>query len=393
MKQAAAAGAWFRQLRGALGSAAAYGELARGLVVNASRRYPGATARVLAAGVGSLVCQVGALAVLFVYLRALERGTMLLGFAARDSMALFAMAGVATVLLFLGFSLLEYAAHAAILRVCRCYRDEGARRLLALARRLPHWFRPGGPGTISDAHLRQLLGNDLGQRSRMLRVLLRSIVPLGRLLVCAAAIFYVSATFSLMILLVVGLPLAGLYHVSRHIADTATERETERHASFPEQLSWLERRWLDTPRQCPASAGDADEPPLDDGSAERYFRRMRAKALGQLLLNTANTAGVLMLVILLGFWLSREPDGGWSLWATYLIALRYFFTSLSRVGQAIVQSSRFARQVRRLEDFLAAGERAAASADPRRQPCPAHVVGAFQGRSSSFDDGEEGDDD
>ena len=80
-----------------------------------------------------------------------------------------------------------------------------------------------------------------------------------------------------------------------------------------------------------------------------------------------------------------EKQGGWSLWLTYLVALRYFLASLSKVARSVIQSTRFNRQVRRFTEFVSAATLAVNSKDPNAINCPGHVVDAYQGDTNSAD--------
>ncbi len=68
----------------------------------------------------------------------------------------------------------------------------------------------------------------------------------------------------------------------------------------------------------------------------------------------------------------------WSLWLTYLIALRYFLSSLRSISQSVIKSARFIRQAQRFKAFVSAADLAVHSPDPHAVPCPDHVLEAYQ---------------
>jgi ABC-type multidrug transport system fused ATPase/permease subunit len=220
----------------------------------------------------------------------------------------------------------------------------------------------------------------------MARLLLRSVIPAVRVMLSAGAILYINLQFSLLIFVIIGIPIAGLYWVSKKIADTITSRESGSQPVFAQQLELLSTSWENKAHLLPGAI-DQELALGQAGSRHRlYFKRLRAKTFGQLLMNTANTLGLMVLVLSLGFWILQEEQGNWSLWLTYLLALRYFFTSLNRVAQAVVQSARFNRQVRRFMEFLAAATLAANGPNPENTPCPDHVLHAYQGGDTYSDD-------
>ncbi len=370
-----------------------YLHLVNGLFKDILSRYTKDTVRILVASAASLGCQLLALAMLVTYLRALESNELLLGLTPRTSMTLFGMVAACTILLFLTFAVLEFKSNMAILHLCRRYQVLGAHQVMSIASKLPHWFKPEGPGQISMMHLRQILSVDVNHRSRMARILMRALIPTARLILSAAGILYISVEFSLLIFVVVGIPVGGLYWVGKRIADTVTARESEPSSAFQEQADMLANSWASGEHIDHPTSGEEAPPVWSDKANSRYFTRMEAKSLGQLLLNMANTLGIIVLVLSLGFWLLWEHQDNWSLWITYLVALRFFLTSLHRVGQSVVQTSKFGRQVRRLSEFLAAASSAVASTDPLAIPCPQKVASAYQGRSFAREEDDFDDDD
>jgi len=357
------------------------------------QRFPTDTLRILGAGAASLACQAFALAALYAYLRALEQNGSLLGLAARASPLLFALVAGVTLVLLIGFSVLEYRANTAILRLSRQYQNLGTGEAVALSSKLPHWFSGEGAHTISTRHLRQILSIDVHHRSRMARVLMLAIIPAARLLLCAGVLLYINPEFSLVILIAVGIPVAGLYSVGRKVADTITIREMGAPPAFLKQRELLEDHWE---RGTPLAAADIDwETTLGtaDSRYRQFFRRLRAKAHGTFLINIANTVGIMVLVVALGFWILQAQQGNWSLWLTYLVALRYFLSSLRSTAQSVVSSTRFLRQTQRFTAFVDAATLAVSSGNPRTVPCPEHVAQAYKGGSSSAVSDDDDDDD
>jgi len=353
------------------------------------RLFPADSARILVCAAGSLACQVLALAGLYAYLKALEANGVLLGYPARESPLLFALAAGATLLLLLGFTLLEYRANIAILRVTRCYQNMGTAQALSLSSQLPHWFAAEDEPRISTRHLRQIVSVDVHHRSRLARVLLLGIIPAARLVLCGMALLYLNLQFSVLILLAVGLPVVGLYSVGRRVADTITTRETGSPPAFLAQRDLLEKSWQAGKPLAP-EAFDWDTalgPP--DSRYRQYFRRLRAKSHGTLLINMANTVGIMVLVLAIGVWTLLAGQGNWSLWLTYLVVLRYFLSSLRSTAQSLVTATRYLRQSQRFSAFVAAAESATSAADPRAVPCPESVARAFKGDGA----GPIGDDD
>ena len=357
------------------------------------RHFRAATVRILVSSAASLACQAFALLTLYVYLRALEHNELLLGFVPRESPQLFMLVALASLLLLGGYALLEYRTNIAILSLCRHYQSLGTAEALALSSKLAHWFSADDENHISVRHLRQMLSVDVHHRSRMARVLLLGIVPAARLILCMVALLYLNWQFSVLILFAVGIPVAGLYSVGKKVADTITIRETGAPAVFPVQRDLLDSSWE---QNTPVVAGAIDwETTLGhaDSRYRQYFRRLRAKAHGTFLINIANTVGIMVLVMALGFWVLDEQQGNWSLWLTYLVVLRYFLASLRSTAQSVVKSTRFLRQTQRFTAFLAAAGAAAVLSDPSSAPCPKTVAQAFQGTGNRVDLDDDDDDD
>jgi len=357
------------------------------------RDFAADTTRILVASGASLVCQSVALLALFSYLRALEHGAPLLGLPSRESPLLFTLVGAATALLLVGYAVLEYRANIAILSLCRRFQNRDTAEALALCSALPHWFAESDSTHISSRHLRQILSIDVNHRSRLARLFLLSIIPAARLLLCTLALIYLNPQFSAVIVLAVGIPVLGLYFVGRKVADTVTIRESGTEPVFPRQRHLLQESWQrHTPLEQTHITWETalGEP---DSRYRQYFRRLRAKAQGGLLINTANTVGILVLVIALGLWVLWKQQGNWSLWVTYLVVLRYFLASMRSVAQLLVRSTRFLRQAQRFADFVAAARVAVRAPDPAVVPCPEQVAAAFKGKGGKSDNADDEDDD
>lgn len=343
------------------------------------RQFPADTVRILASAAGSLACQVVALVGLYAYLKALEQNQALLGYPARESVLLFVVIASVTLLLLIGFTVLEYWANIAILRVTRSYQDSGTREALLVSSQLPHWFATENEPHISSRHLRQIVTVDVNHRTRLARVLLLGVIPTLRLVLCGLALLYLNPQFSLLILFAVGLPVIGLYSVGRSIADTITTRETGSRSAFIAQRDLLQKSWEE---RVPLSPGAIDWDTAmgqPDSRYRQYFRRLRAKVYGTFLINIANTVGIMVLVLALGFWTLLAGETNWSLWLTYLIVLRYFLSSLRSTAQSIVTATRFLRQSQRFTAFMAAATLALNSVSPATFHCPREIASAFKG--------------
>ncbi len=353
------------------------------------QRFPADTTRILVAGAASLSCQIFALAALYVYLRALENNAPLLGLSSRESLLLFVIIAGLTLVLLMGYSLLEYRVSTAILSLCRHYQNMGAREAIALSSKLPHWFAESSEQHISVKHLRQILSIDVYHRSRMTRVLLLALIPAARLVLCAVALLYINPEFSLVILIAVGVPVVGLYSVGRNVADTITVRESGSPAVFLKQRELLEQRWAQGTSLAVADIDWETTLGREDSRYRQYFRRLRAKAYGTFLINAANTVGIMVLIVALGFWIFASQPGNWSIWLTYLVALRYFLSSLRSTAQSVVSSTRFLRQTQRFTAFVEAATVAVNSADPTTARCPENIAQAYKGDTTSIVDDDE----
>jgi len=369
-----------------------YYALVWGLGADIFEKFPVRTVKILVSSALSLVFQLLALGLLFRYVGALESNELFYGFTPRTSIELFALVTVATAGFFFGFAALEYRANLAILALCRRYQKQGVREALAISSKLPHWFEDGSSDHISGRHLRQILSVDIAHRSRLARVLMRAFIPFVRLILSAAVILYLNPQFSLLIFVVIGIPIAGLYLVGKRIADTISSRETSPQSAYREQSEMLARSWEAKTHIIP----DEISRELALGGAESqqmlYYKRIQAKIFGQLLINAANTLGIMVLVLSLGYWMLQEGETNWSVWLTYLIALRYFLSSLTRVAQAIIQSARFSLELRLFTEFVEAGRVAVQSPDPLASPCPPHVILAYRGNGRGVPDDDEFDD-
>jgi hypothetical protein len=365
----------------------------RRLAMDIFRQFPGDTVRILAAASGSLGCQVVALLGLYAYLKALAQNEALLSYPARESPLLFGIVATTTLLLFIGFTLLEYRANMAILRVTRRYQHLGAREALSVSSQLPHWFAAENEPHISMRHLRQIISVDVHHRSRLARLFLLGIIPAARLVLCALALFYLNAQFTVLILFAVGIPVAGLYSVGRRVADSITTRETGSPPAFVMQRDLLDKSWEEGTPLLPGAIEWDTSLGQADSRHRQYFRRLQARTYGAFLINIANTVGIMVLVLALGFWTLLAGKGDWSLWLTYLIVLRYFLASLRATAQSVVRATRYLRQSQRFTAFLAAATAAANSPYPETAPCPESIARAFKGDESAQVGDDELDDD
>jgi hypothetical protein len=356
------------------------------------KRYSADVVKVLLASGASLGCQAVALLALYAYLRALQHNGHLLGLASRDSPLLFVLVAIATFLLLVGYSLLEYRANSAMLRLCRLYQSEETREALAVCSALPHWFAEEDDSRISVRHLRQLISVDINHRSRLTRILLSSIIPAARLVLCTAALVWINPVFSAVVLVAAGVPVLGLYSVGRKVADSITIRESGASPVFPQQRQMLDDSWREGVSLSPDNISWEVALGEPDSRYRQYFRRLQAKILGDFLINSAHTVGIMVLVIALGLWELRAPQGNWSLWLTYMVVLRYFLSSLRKFAQILVRSTRFLRQTQRFADFMEAAHLALSMPNPASMPCPQHVVSAYKGGNIKRDDSEDEDD-
>lgn len=349
------------------------------LTVDIFLRFPGDTVKILAAAGGSLACQAVALLGLYAYLKALAQNQALLDYPARESPLLFGLVAAATLVLLIGFTLMEYRANLSILRISRRYQHMGTREALTLSSQLPHWFDASNDPHISTRHLRQIVSVDVHHRSRLSRLILLAIIPAVRLVLCLAALLYLNLQFSVFILFAVGLPVAGLYSVGRKVADSITTRESGSQPAYPLQRKLLERSWQDNLPLMPDAITWHTSLGHSGSRFRQYFKRLNAKIYGTFLINIANTVGIMVLVCALGFWTLWAGRGDWSLWLTYLIVLRYFLSSLRSMAQLIVRATRYLRQSQRFTTFLAVAADAVDSGNPLAVPCPEHVAMAFKG--------------
>ena len=374
-----------------------YPGVAVALAQDLLRQFPRDTMRLLCLSGASLACQFLALAALLGYVRALEGDTMLSGLfglfgtTARSSVALAALVAAATMLLFFAFVLFEFRANAAILALCRRYQATGVSRAMALASRLPHWFDDRRGDALSPKSLRRLLSVDVHHRSRLARLLLLAVMPGVRLLLAIAVLLYLAPLLALLVFVIVGFPVAGLYWVGRHVADTISAREDGVAAPIAAQQARLAASWRSG---IPIEEAALDEAALIGQPGSRYplfFDRLLARARGQMLINSATTLGLIVLVLSIGYWVLVEAEGSWNVWLTCLVALRFFLASLQRVAQSVLQSTRYLRQVWRFNAFLRYAT-AAVGASPQ-PPCPAPLRDAFRQRDGDIGLDEEDDDD
>jgi hypothetical protein len=363
------------------------------LLLDVYHRFTADVVKILLASGASLTCQAVALLVLYAYLHALQHSGQLLGLASRDSALLFLLVAAATLLLLVTHALLEYRASSAILRLCRLYQSEGTQEAIAVCSALPQWFAEDDGSRISIRHLRQLLSIDVNHRSRLVRLVLMSIIPTARLVLCTAALFWLNPEFSAVLLVAAGLPVLGLYSVGRKVADSITIRETASPPPFPQQRQLLHDSWQQSTPLSPGKISWEVALGKPDSRYRQYFRRLRAKILGDFLINSANTVGIAVLVVALGLWMLQEQQGNWSLWLTYLVVLRYFLASLRSFAQLLVRSTRFLRQTQRFTEFMAAAKLAVAMPNPAVAPCPQHILSAYQGGSNKRGEGEDVEDD
>ncbi len=363
------------------------------LGLNIFHQFPVDTIKILIASGASLACQAFSLAALYLYLHALENNQAIFGFASRGSLALFAMVAIVTFILLNGYAFLTYRASTATFSLCRQYQNVGAQEAMSLASKLPHWFVADNAQHISVRHLKQLLAVDVHHRSRLARLLLQTIIPTARLIVCTVALLHMNPQFSALVMLVVGIPILRLYSVGQRVADTVTTREVASSSVFKQQQQLLDKSWK---FKAPLSQREIDwEVTLGqpDSKYRQYFRRLRAKAYGVFLIDAANALGIMVLVLSLGFLVMSEQKENWSLWLTYLVALRYFLSSISSISQSVVRSTRFMRQAQRFTVFVSAANHAVQSLDSQNIPCPKNICEAFKGNVDPSMTDEEFDDD
>jgi len=339
-----------------------YGAVAAWIWRDALLRYKKPIAKTVMASGAGLLCQLAALGIVFAYAKALEsdKTITLLGyvFSARSSVTLLIAAALSGFLLLVMFAILDYVSTIDSIKLRRRYEEFCSKRVYVLTSRLPHPSSPKANRMLAEETLGNGVRKDARYCGRLLKFLLNAILPLGSIVVYTIALFYISVLFSSIIFLLLSISLIFLYKINTAAAQTS--HLTERHASTASSEG---RRLLRRTSESAAPINYTDKAMtyiFSDGAVGRYldifFSRFVIKGKSRLTINILTAFSMLSVilfagtVLILGKW-------SWSIFIAYLVVLRYFLTSLGKIGSIMTQTSRIYPQIRRYYEFVSDAEK------------------------------------
>jgi hypothetical protein len=295
----------------------------------------------------------GALGVIFFYVRALEDGAVFVygGYeiVARDSALLLVAAASTGLVLFILSFIFRYAAILQALEIGRAYEGFCSRRAIALVG--AHGGRPEADAWAD--HARLLIQSDPRFCARVARVTVNMILPVIAFAATFTVLIWLDPWLTILVIGLLAAALPFLYVVNVRGARNSMAMEKRAKAASDRKRELVA---LNTERGEPL---DPESPemsrPFRRGPIARhldsYVGRLRANHNSELVTNTV--MGISVVVILASKGSDILATGkGWGELAVYMAALRVNLTSVTQASKTLTSVNRFYPQVARYFRFL-----------------------------------------
>ncbi len=340
----------------------------------------------------AILCQIGAFNILFGYANALEHDRSVSAFgmelATRSSALLLVAAAIGSFSLLSAYGYVVYHSGLRLIDWRREYEEFCQKRFVLLASQLPHPSMPTASRMLAEGTLERMARSGPRGCGRVLQLLLTMLLPAARLLACVVVMVFVSALFSLIVAALLAVGLLFLHRVNRAAAETSRAYAHHGPRAEATRRRLLERTW-----RSPAPIADSDRAAneaLSGGEVasalDAYFRRYVHAEESALVINGL-TAVALLTVALAGGTGVLSGAWSWSVFLLYLLALRFFMTSLMQVGRGLTRASRFYPQVFEHYQMVTEAERATRSSldSVDREPVVALALPSLEGEAERLE--------
>ena len=301
---------------------------------------------VLALGVAGVSCQVSAFGLAIYYGHLLERGQKfaLLTWTLdpRSSVSLLAMFAFGVMLAFLLSALLVYASELLTLDMVARNERRNVERALQLFNRHPTAWPMAEEATYTESGLMRLISGDARMIGRVLRLLLKLIVPMCSLLVAIVLLLITETMLTLLVLALVATASVFLYRISkRGVACTRTLEESTPGAQRDKKavLEWGKGMYVPELGEHNRIAEVVDQGKIAE-NRKAFIGRLATLEHCRLANNVVFAIGLFAIIVVLGG-ASIRQQAGWGLLVIYLAALRYAMNYLRTTTGLVTSISRF----------------------------------------------------
>lgn len=316
-------------------------------------RFRGRVLLIFAYSLLAMGCLMGALGVIFFYIRALEDGTVLTYGAyeivTRESTVLLIAAATAGLLLFAASFVFKYAANLQALAIGRAYEEHCTRRAIALIG--AHGGRPEARAWAGETA--RLIQSDPRLCGRVARITVNMILPVLVFAATFAVLLVLDLWLTLAVIVLIGAALPFLYVVNVRGARHSIAMEETKKAAIASKRQLVA---TNAERGAPLNPDSPEmRQPFSEGAMARhldaYVGRLRASDNSELVTNIVMGIGVVVILASKSSQILATGQG-WSELAVYMVALRVNLTSVTQASTTLTSVNRFYPQVARYFRFL-----------------------------------------
>lgn len=316
-------------------------------------RFRGRLMLILAFSLLAMGGLMGALGIIFFYVRALEEGAVLAyggyEFVVRESAFLLVAAATAGLLLFIASFAFRYLAILQALAIGREYESFCARRAIALIG--AHGGRPEARTWEDEAG--RLIKSDPRFCGRVARITVNMILPALAFAGTFTILIWLDPVLTLVMVVLLAAALPFLYVVNVRGARHSNAMEKRAKAATDRKRELVT---LNAERGEPI---DPESPemarPFRKGPIARYLDayvgRLRANHNSELVTNVVMGIGIVVILASKGSEILATGQG-WGELAVYMAALRVSLTSVTQASKTLTSVNRFYPQVARYFRFL-----------------------------------------
>lgn len=306
----------------------------------------------------AITLQVQAIGLAIYYIRALENNKIIhfagQNFEARTSLLLLMCFGVC-----ISFSLiisagLEYFSRTKLIKIWRLYEEFCSKRIIwLLGCNLRIWL-PHEHNFINNKTIVNLVRRDSRYCGRIFGLLIGAINPFVTLIISSLALFYINLFLTSIILLLISVSLFFLYKINVNGA-----RSTMLMEQYSGKAALEYRRVIHRQQNLPLpkiiSHNSRDEKIFEIDNVKKYLDafegRLKAVVNSELISNIVFSLSICTIFIILGTRIILEGEG-WSRTLTYIIALRYSFSTFKQLVRRMTSINRFYPHLKRYFDFI-----------------------------------------
>ncbi len=335
-----------------------YSATLRRIATDSVWRFKKVSAFILLTGFLGTSFQLLTIGLAIYYARALEKGepVKLLDyeFQARTSVALLFLLGAGVFSLLLLSAWLIYFSKTKTIALMRKYETFCTERILSLFGSGVKIWTPPHQDFCDDRTIFRIVRFDARHNSRVMGILLTTVVPAVTLLVSVCTLFFTNASLTGFMMVFFG--IASFFQYKINITGVRNSARMENcirgcaleyrqiiqrlkgiAVPLPKDESWFERTIF--------SSGKISQ------YKDAYTGRLKVLETSHLVSNILFAITIFMLLLIMGSRIIFKADN-WSSLIVYLIALRFFLVNIRQLSRQITHLNRFYPQIKRYFQFL-----------------------------------------